>query len=96
MFDPAARSRNVKKGRSLNWDDAGQMNISTIITIGILSALIVLSLIVVIIVISHRKTASAENARKISRSSTNQLIYDQVGPKDEEDYSVNYPDPSVL
>ena len=93
MFDPAAVSRNVKKGRSLNWDDASQMNISNIITIGVLSALIVLSLIIVIIIISHRKTTLVENARKISRSSTNQLIYDQVGEKNEEDFSVNHLDP---
>ena len=65
------------------------MNISTIITIGILSALIVLSLIMVIIIISHRKTSEEESTRKISQSSTNQLIYDQVGPKADEDYSVN-------
>lgn len=87
MFNPDAITTNAEKGRSLDWDDGIAMNISTIITIGVLSALIVLSLIIVIIIISHRKTTSEENARKISRSSTNQLIYDQVGLKDDEDYS---------
>ena len=96
MFNPDAITTNAEKGRSLDWDDGIAMNISTIITIGILSALIVLSLIIVIIIISHRKTTSEENARKISRSSTNQLIYDQVGLKDDEDYSVNDLDPACL
>ena len=91
------RNINIsEKGRSLNWDDGIAMNISTIITIGVLSALIVLSLIILIIIISHRKTTSEENARKISRSSTNQLIYDQVGLKDDEDYSVSDLDPAYL
>ena len=47
--------RNMKRGRSLYWEENGQMNTSTMITIGVLSSLIVLSLIVAIIVISHRK-----------------------------------------
>jgi len=81
MFDPLAASRQIKKGRSLYWnsDQGHGINITTIITIGVLSALIVLSLIITIIVVSHRKASSATNARKISRSSTNQLIHDQLG-----------------
>ena len=89
IFNPEAVPKNEGKGRSLNWEDSSHMNISTIITIGILSALIVLSLIMVIIIVSHRKTSEEESTRKISKSSTNQLIYDQVGPKADEDYSVN-------
>ena len=89
MFNPDARPKHVDTGHSYNSGDNNPMNISTIITIGILSALIVLSLIIVIIIISHRKTAEEESTRKISQSSTNQLIYDQVGPKADEDYSVN-------
>ena len=105
--------RNMKRGRSLYWEENGQMNTSTMITIGVLSSLIVLSLIVAIIVISHRKVntissriivlnivmmvimmiihliimimlviiqaTSAANSRKISRSSTNQLIHEALG-----------------
>ena len=67
------------------------MNTSTMVTIGVLSALIVLSLIITIIVISHRKAASAANSRKISRSSTNQLIHDQLGQGGDEEYSVSSP-----
>ena len=88
MFDPVAASRNVKHGRSLYWEDSGQMNTGTMVTIGVLSALIVLSLIITIIVISHRKAAAAANSRKISRDSTNQLIHDQLGGGEEE-YSVS-------
>ena len=110
----------MKRGRSLYWEENGQMNTSTMITIGVLSSLIVLSLIVAIIVISHRKVnivitiasriivlniaihlfmtiimmiiylfimiilviiqaTSAANSRKISRSSTNQLIHEALG-----------------
>jgi len=79
MFDPTAVSRNIKRGRSLYWEENGTMNTSTMITIGVLSSLIVLSLIVTIIVISHRKATSAANSRKISRSSTNQLIHEALG-----------------
>jgi len=82
MFDPTAASRNIKRGRSLYWEENGQMNTSTMITIGVLSSLIVLSLIVTIIVISHRKAASAANSRKISRSSTNQLIHEALGEEE--------------
>jgi len=85
MYDPRAVSKSNIGGLSLDWEAGSQMNISTMITIGVLSALIVLSLIVVIIVISHRKTSAVESARKISRSSTNQLIYDQVDKNDAED-----------
>jgi len=85
MFDPLSVSRSNKEGLSLDWDAGGQMNISTMIIIGVLSALLVLSLIVVIIIISHRKTSSPENSRKISRSSTNELIYDQVEKNEFED-----------
>ena len=87
MFDPGAVSTSNKGGRSLDWEAGSHMNISTMITIGVLSALLVLSLIVVIIIISHKKT-SGENARKISRSSTNQLIYAQVGKNDAEETMV--------
>ena len=52
---PIATLRNIKRGRSLYWEENGTMNTSTMITIGVLSSLIVLSLIVTIIVISHRK-----------------------------------------
>ena len=88
MYDKEAMGNTAGAGASFNWEDSSQMNISTIIIIGVLSALIVLSLIIVIIIISHRRATSDENTRKISRSSTNQLLYDQVAPKTEDDYSV--------
>ena len=91
MLTTALPHRNMKRGRSLYWEDSGQMNTSTMVTIGVLSALIVLSLIITIIVISHRKAASAANSRKISRSSTNQLIHDQLGQGGDEEYSVSSP-----
>ena len=91
MYDKEAMGNIAGAGASFNWEDSSQMNISTIIIIGVLSALIVLSLIIVIIITSHRRATSEENTRKISRSSTNQLLYDQVAPKTEDDYSVRSP-----
>ena len=41
MYDPRAVSKSNIGGLSLDWEAGSQMNISTMITIGVLSALIV-------------------------------------------------------
>ena len=80
-------SIDLKKGRSLGeWANLGlgftaedgSMNIGTITIIAILSTLVVLVIIVVIIFFTHRRSDDGTN-RKVSRSSTNQLIADVTG-----------------
>lgn len=86
VFDPNAVSFNFKKGRSLEgWSDtSGEINIGTIAAIGVISSLILLTIIIVIIVVSHRRMKQTQsNSRKISRSSTNQLLPGELNDGEE-------------
>ena len=91
QFDPTAVSYNSKKGRSLDWNvanNSSEINIGTIATIGILASLVLLAIIIFTIIISHRRLRSETNLRKISRSSTNQLIPDTLVPSDSDECKV--------
>ena len=91
QFDPKAVSYNSKKGRSLDWNvanNSSEINIGTIATIGILASLVLLAIIIFTIIISHRRLRSETNSRKISRSSTNQLIPDTLVPSDSDECKV--------
>jgi len=61
------------------WHGKQEVSSSTIITITVLTTLIIaiLAAVIVSIFIKRRKTSS-ENERKISTSSTNQLLYNQI------------------
>jgi uncharacterized membrane protein len=77
VFDPLAV--NLKEGSTFGWASFGgngQMNMGTIATIGVLATLVVLVLIIVVIFFTHRRIAEENQSRKVSRSSTNQLIAD--------------------
>ena len=78
IFDPLAI--NLKDGGNIGgwvtFGEDGNMNLGTIATIGVLATLILLVLVVVIIFFTHRRLNDENPQRKISRSSTNQLIAD--------------------
>lgn len=52
------------------------MNTGTLVTIGVLAALVIIVIVIVVAFFSHRRLAEESQLRKISRSSTNQLIAD--------------------
>ena len=54
----------------------GAMNTGTLVTLGALGALVFLVVVIVIAFFSHRRMSDEAQSRKVSRSSTNQLIAD--------------------
>ena len=54
----------------------GAMNTGTLVTLGALGTLVFLVVIIVIAFFSHRRMSDETQSRKVSRSSTNQLIAD--------------------
>ena len=87
IFKRLASSFNSKYDIGLNhvnfcgsagWVTLGDkgLNLGTIATIGVLATLILLVLVVVIIFFTHRRLNDENPTRKVSRSSTNQLIAD--------------------
>ena len=78
MFDPAAVARNMQRGRTVKWKDKEEMNLGTIIAIAVISALIIISLLIAFIVISHRRSSAVMRARKLSRMNGVKVLPDQV------------------
>lgn len=66
------------------WRGKNEVEPSTIITISILSTIIILIILSIIAtVMVKRRRVALENARKISTSSTNQLLYNEISNNNE-------------
>ena len=78
IFDPAAVARNMYRGTPIQWREEEGISLGSIIAITIISSLIIISLLVGFIVISHRKRGAVARAKKLSRLNGVKVLPDIV------------------
>ena len=64
IFDPAAVARNMYRGTPIQWREEEGISLGSIIAITIISSLIIISMLVGFIVISHRRRGAVTRAKK--------------------------------
>ena len=89
MFDPAAVSRNMQRDRAVEWEEKEEMKLGTVVPIVVISILIILSLLIAVIVLNHKRKSSTIRERKLSKLNGVKVLPDVVIQREVDDSMVS-------
>ena len=91
-FDPAAVSRNMQRNHAVEWEgkeNKEDINLGTVVPIAVISILIILSLLIAVIVLNHKRKSSTIRERKLSRLNGVKVLPDVVIQREVDDSMVS-------
>ena len=79
----------MQRGHAVLWEEEEEMNLGTIIAIAVICSLIIISILIAFIVISHRRKGALTRARKLSRLNGVKVLPDIITKREHRDCMVS-------